>query len=130
MYISWIVDIVSKIFKRNKVSLEIKLLAIALFLQGLGVRRISSIVDKSKSSVHEWILKFREGLNYIPVKKQRKCIGIDETKIRVNNTWYFIYAAIDVDTRELICMKAYTSRNYLTTLDFVKQVLEFCSNKK
>jgi len=26
-------------------------------------------------------------------------------------------------------MNAYTSRNYITTLDFVKQVLRYCSNK-
>lgn len=104
----------SKIFKRNKVSLEIKILAIALFLHGLGVRRISQITEKSKSSVHEWTLKFREGINYNPLK--RKCIAIDETKIKVNNEWYFIYAAIDNDTKELICMKVYTARNYLTTL--------------
>jgi len=26
-------------------------------------------------------------------------------------------------------MKAYTAKNYLTTLDFIKHILEFCSNK-
>jgi transposase-like protein len=50
-------------------------------------------------------------------------------KIKVNNTWYFVYAAIDADTRELICMKAYIARNYLTTLDFVKCVLKYCANR-
>ncbi len=40
-----------------------------------------------------------------------------------------IYAAIDIETRELIAMKAYTARNYLTTLDFIKHILSFCSNR-
>jgi transposase-like protein len=124
-----LIEIVSQIFKRNKVSLEIKIIAIALFLQGLGIRRISKIVDKAKSSVHEWTLKFRENLNIEVKRKKRRCIAIDETKIKVNKMWYYVYAAIDVDTRELICMKVYTSRNYLTTLDFVKQVLRFCVNR-
>ncbi len=74
-------------------------------------------------------MEFRECLNYRVERKERKLIAIDETKIRVNDKWYFIYAAIDADTRELICMKAYTSRNYLTTLDFVKRVLKYCANK-
>ena len=95
----------SKIFERNKVSLEIKILAIALFLHDLGMERISKIIHKAKSSVHYWVLKFREGLNYISVKKQRKCIGIDETKIIVNKTQYFIFAAINTETKELIYMK-------------------------
>jgi len=115
----------SNIFKRNKTPIEIKILAIALFLQGLGVRRISKISTKSKTAIHYWTIKFREALNYRAERKERKCIAIDETKMRVNKTWYFIYAAIDMDTRELICMKAYTARNYyLTTLDFIKQVLK------
>ena len=83
-------NIVSKIFKRNRVPLEIKILAIALFLHGLGMERISKIINKAKSSVHYWTSKFREALDYIPKRKERKCIAIDETKIRVNNTWYFI----------------------------------------
>ena len=33
------------------------------------------------------------------------------------------------EKRELICMKAYTLRNYLTTLDFIKHVMKFCSNR-
>ncbi len=127
--LSLIENIISKIFKRNKVPVEIKTLAVTLFLHGLGVRRISKIVNKSKSSVHEWSVEFREHLNYTPLKRDRKCIAIDETKIRVNEAWYFVYAAIDIDTRELIAMKAYTTRNYLTTLDFIRKVLEFCSNR-
>jgi len=93
------------------------------------VRRISRIISRSKTAIHYWSIKFREALNYKTERKERKFIAIDETKIKVNKTWYFIYAAIDVDIRELICMKAYTSRNYITTLDFIKHVLRFCSNR-
>ena len=117
------------IFKRNKTPREIKVLAIALFLQGMGVRRISKIVNRSKTAIHYWTVKFRESLNCKIERKKRKCIAIDETKIKVNSTWYFVYAAVDADTRELIAMKAYTARNYLTTLDFIRHVMKFCSTK-
>ena len=124
-----LLSIISKTFKYNRTPVEIKILAIALFLQGLGIRRIARIVNKSKTAVHYWSVKFRESLNYKVERKKRKCIAIDETKIKVNSTWYFIYAAIDIETRELIAMRAYTTRNYLTTLDFIKHVLSFCSNR-
>jgi len=77
------------IFKRNKVPIEIKLLALALFLQGMGVRRISRIINRSKTAIHYWTLKFREALNYKMEKKERRCIAIDESKIRVNNNTVF-----------------------------------------
>jgi len=94
------------------------------------VRRISNIINKSKTAIHYWTIKSREALNYKTERRERKCIAIDETEMRVNKTWYFIYAAIDMDTRELICMKAYTARNYLITLDFIKQVLKYCADRK
>jgi len=44
--LSLIESIISKIFKRNRVPPEIKILAIALFLHGLDIERISKIIDK------------------------------------------------------------------------------------
>ena len=68
-------------------------------------------------------------MNYKPeIKQRKKYIAIDETKIKVNNR-YFIYAAIDTETREIIAMRAYTTRNYLTTLDFIRKVVGLCSNR-
>ena len=126
---SLIKNILSNIFKRNRIPLEIKLLAVTLFLHGMGVRRIRKVVQSSKSSVHEWTLKFRQVLNFKVEKKRRRCIAIDETKLRVNQAWYYIHAAMDAETKELIVMKAYTSRNYLNTLDFIKRVTRFCTNR-
>ena len=75
------------------------------------------------------LLKFKESLNYEVKKKQRKSIAIDETKIKVNDKWYFIYAAVDLESGECLGMKAYVILNYLTTLDFIKHVLRYCANK-
>ncbi len=56
-------SIISKTFKYNRTPVEIRILAIALFLQGLGIRRIAKIVNRSKTSVHYWSVKFRESLS-------------------------------------------------------------------
>ncbi len=42
----------------------------------------------------------------------------------------FYLCGVDVDTREVIAMKAYMIRNYLKTLDFVKEALKLCVNKR
>ena len=66
-----------KIFKRNKVSVEKKILSICMFIQGLGVRRISRITGLSKTAVHYLTIKFRENINYNSEKKKRHRIAID-----------------------------------------------------
>ena len=62
-------------------------------------------------------------------KKKRNLIAIDETVVKANRKKYYVYSAADVDRNELILMKVYTTRNYLTTKSFVKEVLNYCENK-
>ncbi|AAB90345.1 DDE-type integrase/transposase/recombinase [Archaeoglobus fulgidus] len=54
---------------------------------------------------------------------------MDETVVKANRKHYYVYAAIDVERNELILMRVYTTRNYLTTKSFIKEVLEYCENK-
>jgi putative transposase len=122
-----------RIFERNKVPLEIKILGIAIYIQTSSVRKTARILSEfhpvSKSSVHRWIKKFEERLPIITEKKRRKHIAIDETVVKANGKKYYVYAAIDVERNELILMRVYTTRNYLTTKLFITEVLKYCENK-
>jgi putative transposase len=122
-----------KIFERNKVPLEIKILGIAIYVQTSSVRRTAKILSElhsvSHNAVHKWIKKFKERLPIITEKKRRKLIAIDETVVKANGKKYYVYAAIDVERNELILMRVYPSRNYLTTKLFISEVLKYCENK-
>ena len=122
-----------KIFERNKVPLEIKILGIAIYVQTSSVRRTAKILSElhsvSHNAVHKWIKKFKERLPIITEKKRRKLIAIDETVVKANGEKYYVYAAIDVERNELILMRVYPSRNYLTTKLFITEVLKYCENK-
>ena len=72
-----------KVFERNKIPLEIKVLGIATYIQTSSVRRTAKIL----SEIH-------------PVSNL--CLEPD----------YYIYA-IDVERNELILMRVYTTRNFL-----------------
>ena len=50
------------IFERNKISLEIKLAAIAMYLLSSSFRRIALLLNVGKSSVHYWVEKFKDAL--------------------------------------------------------------------
>ena len=62
-------------------------------------------------------------------KKPRNLIAIDETVVKARKKHYYIYSAVDVERNELILMGVYTTRNYLTTKSFIKEVPEYCENK-
>ena len=122
-----------KVFERNKVPFEIKVLGIATYIQTSSVRRTAKILSEihpvSKTSVWNWIKKFEEKLPISSEKKARNLVAIDETVVKANKKHYYVYAAIDVERNELILMRVYTTRNFLTTKSFIKEVLEYCENK-
>ncbi|WP_457550678.1 DDE-type integrase/transposase/recombinase [Archaeoglobus sp.] len=122
-----------KVFERNKVPLEMKILGVAIYIQTSSVRKTAKILSEfypvSKSAVHKWIKKFEEKLQIVTERKPRKLIAIDETIVKANGEKYYVYAAIDVERNELILMRVYPSRNYLTSKLFISEVLKYCENK-
>ena len=122
-----------KVFERNKVPLEIKVLGIATYIQTSSVRRTARILSElhpvSKTSVWNWIKKFEEKLPVSAEKRPRNLVAIDETVVKARKKKYYVYSAVDVVRNELVLMRVYTTRNYLTTKSFIKEVLEYCENK-
>ncbi|MEM2695883.1 MAG: DDE-type integrase/transposase/recombinase, partial [Thermoproteota archaeon] len=61
--------------------------------------------------------------------KPRRMVAVDETKIKANGEWCYVWAAIDVDTRELLAVWVSWQRNILHAEAFLRKVLEACANK-
>ncbi len=122
-----------KIFERNKVPLEIKIIGVAMYIQTSSVRRTAKILSEihpvSHNAVHKWVKKFEEKLPISTEKKRRSLIAVDETIVKANKKKYYVYSAVDVEGNELILMRVYTTRNYLTAKSFIKEVLNYCENK-
>lgn len=122
-----------KVFKRNKIPLEVKILGIATYIQTSSVRRTARILSElhpvSKTSVWNWIKKFEEKLPISAEKTGKNLIALDETVVKARKRKYYVYSSVDIERNELILMRVYATRNYLTTRSFVKEVLEYCENK-
>ena len=100
-----------KVFERNKMSLEIKVLGIATYIQTSSISKNSF----RASSLWNWIRKFEEKLPITTDKKQRNLIAIDETVVKARKKKYYVYSAVGVERNKLILMRVYPTRNYLTT---------------
>jgi len=106
------------LFTRNKLPLEIKLFAIATYLVSSSVRRTASVLGVGKSSVHYWITKFKESLDYKPEKVKSLGIvrlGVDETILRYNGRKCYLFAAIDLERNKIIHLRVYSARNSMTS---------------
>ena len=118
------------IFERNKVSIEIKVAAIAMYLLSSSLRRIALLLNVGKSTVHYWIDRFKDVLDSktkVEVKKLAIArIAVDETILKYNGRKCYLFAALDVERNKIVHLKVYPARNALTAYSFLKEVLKIC----
>ena len=122
----------SKVFKRNKKRLEIKILAALLYFFGLSLRKISLFMSLFEEISHESVRKYYHRIKYIlkePRRKERKLIAVDETIIRVGDRKVFVWAAIDVETKECLGIWVSMARHQFLVSEFIRMVLKYCKNK-
>jgi len=56
-------------------------------------------------------------------------VAVDETNIKLEGRWQYLWAAIDVDSWEILAVRITRSRSSLDTLIFMREVLKTCENK-
>jgi len=62
------------------------------------------------------VKKFEKKLPISTEKKERNIVAIDETVVKANRKKYYVFSAVDVERNELILMRVYTTRNYITAI--------------
>jgi len=100
-------------------------------MAGLSYRDIAyvcRVVDVSHVSVWCWIQKI-EGIRIDVKPKHRGMVAIDEMKLKEAGHHFYVWAAIDVKTKELLAIRASWQRSILDADLFLKQVLKACVNK-
>ncbi len=121
------------IFERNKVPKEAKYLGIAMYFQTCSLRKTARVLSElypvSRSAVWRWVKKVEVKMPIATEKKQRDIVLIDETVVKSKGLQYYVYSAIDKKRNEVILMRVYTTRNYLTSKSFIKETLGLCENK-
>ena len=90
-------------------------------------RKVSKVLSMalepiSKSSV----LYLAKRVSEIRVSREpryRRCIAVDETKLRVKKSYVYIWSAVDVDSKELLALETSYGRSSLNALAFLKKAL-------
>jgi len=121
----------TKVFRRNKKDVKIKILAALLYFFGLSLRKTSQFLSLFDKISHESVRIYYHRLKRIidqPTKKKRRLIAIDETKIKLEKKQIFVWAAIDVDSKECLFVWASERRSSFHAYVFLKEILKYCSN--
>ncbi len=81
-------------------------------------------MTRSHEAVREWYARAR-GLVQVEARK-RRAIAVDETKVKVQGQWLYVWAAIDVDIWEVLYTWVSQGRSGFEALRFLRRVLEVC----
>ncbi len=108
-----------------------RILAILLTHYELSYRKVAEILSERERVRYEAVRQWyhRAGKLFNIEKKERYEIAIDETKIKLRKKWHYLWAAIDIHTRDILAVHLTSSSSYLDALLFLKKVLKFCTNE-
>ncbi|WP_257628158.1 IS6 family transposase [Haloplanus salinarum] len=101
-------------------------LSIQLHLAGLSLSNTVSIleifgVERARSTVHNWVHK----ADLQPEEGRRPDhVAVDETVIRLNDEQYWLYAAVDPETNELLHTKLEPTRTNVIAYSFFRELRE------
>jgi len=83
---------VPKVFRRNKVALEAKVLVALIYFSGLSYRKVSSLGGFSYEAVRLWYNALKGALPK-PERKYRRYIAVDEIKTELGKEQLYVWAA-------------------------------------
>lgn len=131
---SALVDRVEKagVFRWNRKPLKVKALSTVLYYSGLSYRVVARVLRGSARFTHEsarkWFRRLKDAFPK-PKRLRRRVVAVDETKLKLCGEQFFVWAAVDVKTREVLACRVSWVRNMLHAEAFLRKVLETCSNK-
>ena len=119
------------IFRWDLKRVEIKLIAVVLYYAGISFRKTSKFLRDLERFSHESVrIWYHKVANlFANTRKDRRCIAIDETKVRIGNRYWYIWAAIDVDSWEILGVMVTEWRTSIDVIRFVRDILRYCENK-
>jgi putative transposase len=101
-------------------------LGIQVHLAGLSLSNTVSVlsslgVERARSTIHNWVHK----ADLQPDEGRRpNQVAVDETMIRLNGTWHWLYMAVDPDTNDVLHTKLQPTRNHYTAKAFFHELVE------
>jgi transposase-like protein len=118
-----VLDSFSNLFRSHRYPPLEKIYSVFLFAAGLSLRDLSerlSLTGASRESVRIWVHRFSS--LFRTSRRVRRLVAVDETVLKVNGQTCYLWAAIDVDTNEILALYASRSRGIPSAIEFLRKV--------
>jgi len=131
---SVLVDRVEKagVFCWNRKPLKVKVLSTVLYYSGLSYRVVARVLRDSARFAHEsvrlWFRRLKDAFPK-PEQRHRRSVAVDETKLKICGEQFYVWAAIDVKSKEVLACRVSWTRSIMQAEAFLRKVLETCTNK-
>jgi transposase-like protein len=125
-----VLDYFSNLFRSHRYSPLEKIYSVILFIAGLSLRDLSErlcLIGASRESVRIWVHRFSS--LFRPSRRVRRLVAVDVNVLKVNGQTCYLWAAIDVDTNEILALYASRGRGLPNAIKFLKMVLRSCDGK-
>ena len=112
------------VFSREDTPTEQRVQAAFLYHAGSSYRRVEEVVGCSYEAVRQWYHRLAHLFD--PEPDHHATVAVDETKVNVEDEEVSVWAAVDVDTFEVVHIEVSPGRSTLDALLFLKTVLKRC----
>jgi putative transposase len=93
-------------WERERTATPVRAFAVRLHATGCSLRETTTIlaelgVERSHQAVWQWVHRMADSVSDPPTAKPSR-VAVDETAVKINGEWSWLYAAIDIDTKLIL----------------------------
>jgi len=113
-----------EIFSREDTPTDQRVEVAFLYHAGLSYRHVQTVVGCSHEAVRQWYHRLAH--LFEPEPDHHATVAVDETNVNVEDDEVYVWAAVDVDTFEVVHIEVSSGRSDLDALLFLKTLLKRC----
>ncbi|ELZ79644.1 transposase [Haloferax larsenii JCM 13917] len=93
-------------WERERTATPVRVFAVQLHATGCSLRETKEIprllgVERSHQAVWQWVHRLTDS-GHNPPEAKSKRVAVDETAVKINGEWSWLYAAIDIETKLIL----------------------------
>ncbi|UHH24955.1 IS6 family transposase [Halobacterium noricense] len=93
-------------WERERTATPVRAFAVRLHATGCSLRETTTIlaelgVERSHQAVWQWVHRLADSVSDPPTASPSR-VAVDETAVKINGEWSWLYAAIDLDTKLIL----------------------------
>jgi len=115
-------------WERERTATPVRAFAVRLHATGCSLRETASIladlgVERSHQAIFQWVHRLADSVSDPPTAQPSR-VAVDETAVKINGEWSWLYAAIDIDTKLLLDVQLFKRHGTDPAAAFLHGVVE------